>query len=77
LARLVRPGGIFMLYAFAPRPGRSSPRGVAAEEIRRLFAAAFVVERQEGGDDPTGPRSAWYWLRRTEARIGAAGAVAL
>jgi len=22
------------------------------------------VERQEGGEDPSGPRSAWYWLRR-------------
>lgn len=67
LARLVWPGGLYMLYAFAPQPDRSSPRGVAAEEVRCLFSPAFVVERQEGGDDPTGPRSAWYWLRRTEA----------
>jgi cyclopropane fatty-acyl-phospholipid synthase-like methyltransferase len=64
LARLVRPGGLYMLYAFAPRPDRSGPRGVAPGEIRCLFASAFVVEWQEGGDDRTGPRSAWYWLRR-------------
>ena len=57
LARLVRPGGLYMLYAF-------THRGVTPEEARRLFAAAFAVERQEGGDDPTGPRSTWYWLRR-------------
>jgi len=64
LARLVRPGGIYMLYAFTPRPERTT-RGLAPEEVRRLFAPAFTVERQEGGDDPTGPRSAWYWLRRS------------
>ena len=63
LARLVRPGGRYMLYAFTPWPGHPS-RGLSPEEVRRLFAAAFAVERQEGGDDPTGPRSAWYWLRR-------------
>ena len=66
LARLARLGGLYMLYAFTVRPGRSSPRGVASEEIHRLFAPAFTVERQEGGDDPTGPQSAWYWLRRTD-----------
>jgi cyclopropane fatty-acyl-phospholipid synthase-like methyltransferase len=66
LARLVRPGGLYMLYAFTHRPGQSSPRGVTPAEVRRLFAA-FTVERQEGGDDPTGPRSAWYWLRRLAA----------
>ena len=63
LARLVQPGGTYMLYAFTPRPDRPT-RGLAPAEVRRLFAPAFAVERQEGGDDPTGPRSAWYWLRR-------------
>lgn len=64
LARLVRPGGLYMLYAFVVRPDRPSPRGIAPEEVRRLFGPAFDVERQEGGDDPTGSQSAWYWLRR-------------
>jgi SAM-dependent methyltransferase len=61
--RLVRPGGCYMLYAFTPRPDRSVAPGVAPDEVRRLFGSAFAVERQEGGDDPTGPQSAWYWLR--------------
>lgn len=67
LARLAREGGLYMLYAFVPNPNRPGPRGITPEEVRRLFAPAFAVERQEGGDDPTGPRSAWYWLRRREA----------
>lgn len=67
LAQLVRPGGLYVLYAFTHRPGQSTPRGVTPAEVRRLFAAAFAVERQEGGDDPTGPQSAWYWLRRLAA----------
>jgi len=65
VARLVRPGGRYMLYAFTPRPDRPT-RGLAPEGVRRLLSPAFVVERQEGGDDPTGPRSAWYWLRRLD-----------
>jgi SAM-dependent methyltransferase len=64
LARLVRPGGLYMLYAFTLRAERPAPRGVAPEKVHSLFAPAFTVERQEGGEDPTGPRSAWYWLRR-------------
>jgi SAM-dependent methyltransferase len=64
VARLVRPGGLYMLYAFTPRPGQPAPRGVTPGEVRSLFASAFVVERQDGGEDPSGPRSAWYWLRR-------------
>jgi cyclopropane fatty-acyl-phospholipid synthase-like methyltransferase len=64
VARLVQPGGLYMLYAFTPRPGHSTSRGVAPEEVRSLFTPAFAVEREERGEDPSGPRSAWYWLRR-------------
>ena len=64
LARLVQPAGLYLLYAFTACPDRSASRGVTPEEVRRLFDSAFTVERQEGGDDPTGPQSAWTWLRR-------------
>lgn len=64
LARLVRPGGLYMLYGFTPRPDQAKSSDLAPEEVRRLLAPAFAVERQEHGDDPTGPCSAWYWLRR-------------
>jgi hypothetical protein len=59
-----------MLYAFTLHPDRPSPRGAASEEICSLFAPAFVVVRQQGGDDPTGPSSAWYWLRRLDQGSG-------
>ena len=60
--RLTRSGGLYMLYAFLPRPDRR--RGIFPEEVRRLFGPDFTVERQEGGADPSGPPAVWYWLRR-------------
>ena len=64
LARLVRPGGVYLLYAFAPRPERPVPQGIAPEEVRDIFAPAFAVEREAVGEDPNGPTAAGYWLRR-------------
>lgn len=68
LARLVQRGGLYMLYAFLPprNAGMSGEgRGIAPEEVVALFAPAFVVERTVEGADRSGPRAAWYWLRRT------------
>lgn len=62
--RLVRPGGLYLLYAFIPSPRR--PRGIPPEEVHSLFGPAFIVERQEMGTDPSGPSSAWYRMRRSE-----------
>ena len=53
-----------LLYAFIPRPDQSLSRGVTPEKVRSLFAPALAVEREQRGEDPSGPRSAWYWLRR-------------
>jgi cyclopropane fatty-acyl-phospholipid synthase-like methyltransferase len=64
--RLARPGGRYMLYAFTPKGDRSSDRGVAPAEVQSRFTPAFTVERTDFGGDPTGPSSAWYWLRRRE-----------
>jgi SAM-dependent methyltransferase len=63
VARLVRPAGLYMLYAFLPRPARRAP-GLAPSQVIDLFGGAFAIERQEQGKDPNGPVSAWYWLRR-------------
>ncbi len=61
LTRLLRPGGLYMLYAFTPR---SPTRGIAPEEVRELLTPAFVLEKQQGGADPSGSTSFWYRIRR-------------
>lgn len=52
LARSLRPGAAYLLYAFRPN--------ASEDEVRRRFAG-FAVERVEEG---TGRPSAWYFLRR-------------
>jgi SAM-dependent methyltransferase len=58
LARVVRPGGTYLLYAFAP----GGPAvGLTADDVRATFADAFdVVSIEEGKGRP----SAWYTLTR-------------
>jgi len=58
LARVVRPGGTYLLYAFAP----GGPAvGLTAEDVRSTFAEGFeVVGVEEGKGRP----SAWYRLVR-------------
>lgn len=65
VARLVRPGGRYLLFAHAPQGDR---HGQTVEDVRALFAATFDEERTEPGTTtiPNGPTfaSAWFWLRR-------------
>lgn len=58
LARVVRSGGTFLLYAFAP----GGPTfGLTVDDVRTTFADAFdVVGVEEGKGRP----SAWYTLVR-------------
>lgn len=58
LARVVRRGGTYLLYAFAP----GGPTfGLMADDVRAAFASAFdVVDVEEGRGRP----SAWYTLVR-------------
>jgi len=65
VVRLSRPGALYMLYSFLPANGTAS-RGVTPQDVCRVFAPSFSVERQETGNDSTGPGSAWYWMRRSE-----------
>jgi SAM-dependent methyltransferase len=65
LRRLLSPGARLMLYAFGPRQGRFAHIGVTPDQVRRLFESDFRLLRVEGGADPSGPSSAWYWLERT------------
>jgi len=58
LARVVRSGGTYLLYAFAP----GGPAfGLTREDVRATFADAFDVVRVEEGK---GRPSAWYTLVR-------------
>ena len=58
LARLVRPGGTYLLYAFAP----GGPAvGMTREAVAATFADAFEITRIEEGK---GQPSAWYTLVR-------------
>jgi SAM-dependent methyltransferase len=58
LARVVRPGGTYLLYAFAPG---GPATGLTAEDVRAAFADAFeIVSTEEGKGWP----SAWYTLVR-------------
>jgi SAM-dependent methyltransferase len=58
LARVVRAGGTFLLYAFAPG---GAAVGLSADDVRATFAEGFeVVNVEEGKGRP----SAWYTLVR-------------
>lgn len=63
LARLVRPGGHYMLYAWHPRDWNKRTTGLTMEQVAGLFAPAFEMIRTTSGQDQ-GASSAWYWLRR-------------
>lgn len=70
LVRLLRPGAIFLLYAFLPRPSRDGSRmmGLDAARLTDLFGAAFALDACTLGEDTTiATGSGWYTLRRTEA----------
>ncbi len=59
IARLLRPGAIYLLYAF--KPGGDGPTGVGQEDVLKIFRAAFrAVNLEEGMGRP----SAWYTLER-------------
>jgi SAM-dependent methyltransferase len=59
LARLLRPGAVYLLYAFKPEAGMAA--GVTEADLETLFGQAFeLVKVEEGTDRP----SAWYTLCR-------------
>ncbi len=71
LARLTRAGGLYMLYAFSPRPAGANGHviqirnvGVTQERIQQLFTPSFALEHVETGADHGERVSAWYWFRR-------------
>ena len=71
LTRLTRPGSVYMLYAFSPRPADQPSRGVqlraagvTPDEVQQTFASHWVLEHIERGADRGARASAWYWFKR-------------
>jgi cyclopropane fatty-acyl-phospholipid synthase-like methyltransferase len=68
VARLVRPGGRYVLFAhLAAADAPAEQHGMPDQTIRTLFAPTFVLERAEPGQTSMGAEtlpSCWYWFRR-------------
>jgi SAM-dependent methyltransferase len=63
LARLLAPGGTFLLYAFVNPADPASPIGLAAADLEALSAALTLIERQDGSERGRRP-SAWFIYRK-------------
>lgn len=63
LARLIKPEGWYMLYAWLPRPWRGGIWGISAEEVEALLAPTLKRVRQVIGQERGFP-TAWYWFQR-------------
>jgi len=63
LARLLRPQGWYMLYAWLPRLWKGRMAGMSAEEVERLLSPCCVRSRMVIGEEK-GSASAWYWYQR-------------
>jgi SAM-dependent methyltransferase len=76
LLRLLRHGGLFLLFARLSEGGEGE-FGMGEEQLRALFADAFALERIERGrsamPDGSSWPSAWLWYRRLPADAGATG----
>ncbi len=73
LQRLLRPAGLYLLYARlrqVDEPSTFGPRGLYEPDLLRLLADDFTLEQAThgayGGQDAGWP-SAWYWFRRRPA----------
>jgi cyclopropane fatty-acyl-phospholipid synthase-like methyltransferase len=63
LTAVLKPGAIYMLYAFEPQADRA---GVALDEIAALFDPAYQLDQLRRGSDGNGRGSAWYTLMKRE-----------
>jgi SAM-dependent methyltransferase len=65
LARRLRPGATFLLYAFGPRQRGHKWIGLTLNDVHGLFGVRFrVLDVQQGTDTASGLTSAWYRLER-------------
>ncbi len=71
LARLLRPGGLYVLFAHLRRAGEpieDGPSGIPESQIMALLEGFFALERVEYGTTQVEDRpawdSGWFWFRR-------------
>jgi hypothetical protein len=68
VARLVRPGGHYLLFAhLADETDGATSARLTEPDIRKFFEDAFAFERVERGTTTVGEMSwpsAWFWMRR-------------
>lgn len=63
LARLLKPGAWYMLYAWLPWIKNGTPRGISPEAVENLFRDRFCRCRMDVVEEK-GRAAAWYWYRR-------------
>lgn len=63
LARLLKPQGWYMLYAWLPRPWKGKVMGISTGDVKTLLSGICVNTNMVIGEEKGYP-SAWYWFRR-------------
>lgn len=63
MARLLRPRGWYMLYAWLPRNWKGGTWGISPEEVEALFCSYLQEVRRVIGEERGFP-TAWYWFQR-------------
>lgn len=75
LARLLKPGATYLLFAHLQEenPDPEARRWLEEANLRQVFAEGFILDRVEHGETQVGDqapwRSAWFWFQR-EGEIG-------
>lgn len=57
----IRPGAIYLLYAWGPTTNSDTDRGLSPEQVKDLFVPPFRIQHIQHGEERGRP-SAWYWL---------------
>lgn len=65
VARLLRPGAVFMLYAWLPQQRKGRQWGISSRDVNELFRKDLLQTDMELGKDGPG-ESAWYWFERKQ-----------
>ena len=65
LAARMKPGGLYLLYAFGPGARWGRGMGLAPEDADKLFSPEFNLLHVGHGQDRGGIGSAWYTFQRS------------